>query len=144
MALGKLARAKSLPQTKNRGQPLTLTARERRAHDEQGPSADRLRFLLSAALAAILSLPALEIVAASSAVAQGGPSCNCCGCKGGPGYRSSSGQCVGWNALNETCGVPATAMRQPIREWDPATLESSPLVEPSVGALTINRWTRNL
>jgi hypothetical protein len=29
MALGKLARAKSLPQTKNRGQPLTLTVTTR-------------------------------------------------------------------------------------------------------------------
>jgi hypothetical protein len=29
MALGKIARATSLPQTKNRGQPLTLTGGER-------------------------------------------------------------------------------------------------------------------
>jgi len=28
MALGKITRAKSLPQTKNRGQPLTLTAHQ--------------------------------------------------------------------------------------------------------------------
>jgi hypothetical protein len=33
----------------------------------------------------------------------GAPSCNWCGCQGGPGYRSRAGQCVSWRELNQTC-----------------------------------------
>lgn len=31
-----------------------------------------------------------------------------CGAKGGPGYRSANGKCVGWAALARTCGNPPT------------------------------------
>jgi len=36
------------------------------------------------------------------------PALAACGDKGGPGYRSSSGQCVGWEALARQCGNPPT------------------------------------
>jgi hypothetical protein len=29
-----------------------------------------------------------------------------CGDKGGPGYRSTSGRCVGWADIGKTCGNP--------------------------------------
>jgi hypothetical protein len=29
-----------------------------------------------------------------------------CGDKGGPGYRSASGRCVGWADIGKTCGNP--------------------------------------
>lgn len=32
--------------------------------------------------------------------------CSGCGCRGGPGYRAPSGQCVSWRALARTCGTP--------------------------------------
>jgi hypothetical protein len=31
-----------------------------------------------------------------------------CGDKGGPGYRSPSGRCVGWADIGRTCGNPPT------------------------------------
>lgn len=31
-----------------------------------------------------------------------------CGDKGGPGYRSPNGKCVGWDQLGATCGSPPT------------------------------------
>jgi hypothetical protein len=31
-----------------------------------------------------------------------------CGTNGGPGYRNSSGKCVGWEALARQCGNPPT------------------------------------
>ena len=36
------------------------------------------------------------------------PQCEGCGCKGGPGYRGPDGKCVGFRALDKTCGVPPT------------------------------------
>lgn len=36
------------------------------------------------------------------------PRCHGCGCKGGPGYRGPSGNCVGWDRLNDVCGSPPT------------------------------------
>lgn len=36
------------------------------------------------------------------------PALAACGDRGGPGYRSSSGQCVGWDALARQCGNPPT------------------------------------
>lgn len=30
--------------------------------------------------------------------------CKGCGCKGGPGYRDTSGRCVGWRELISRCG----------------------------------------
>lgn len=35
--------------------------------------------------------------------------CSGCGCKGGPGYRSPSGHCVGWAQLSRVCGTPPSA-----------------------------------
>ena len=32
--------------------------------------------------------------------------CKGCGCRGGPGYRGPDGRCVGFAALDATCGVP--------------------------------------
>ena len=36
------------------------------------------------------------------------PALAACGDKGGPGYRNSSGNCVGWEALARQCGNPPT------------------------------------
>ena len=35
--------------------------------------------------------------------------CKGCGCKGGPGYRASDGQCVGYEDLISKCGPPPHA-----------------------------------
>lgn len=35
--------------------------------------------------------------------------CDGCGCRGGPGYRGSDGQCVGWRDLAKKCGLPPTS-----------------------------------
>ena len=35
--------------------------------------------------------------------------CSGCGCKGGPGYRDKSGQCVGYADINSKCGPPPHA-----------------------------------
>jgi hypothetical protein len=37
------------------------------------------------------------------------PACRGCGCKGGPGYRGPDGRCVGFKALDKTCGRPPTS-----------------------------------
>jgi hypothetical protein len=34
------------------------------------------------------------------------PPCHGCGCKGGPGYRSPDGHCVGFKELDKVCGNP--------------------------------------
>src|SRR4051794_35332085 len=31
-----------------------------------------------------------------------------CGARGGPGYRSAAGRCVGWADIGRTCGNPPT------------------------------------
>ncbi len=31
-----------------------------------------------------------------------------CGARGGPGYRSPAGRCVGWADIGRTCGNPPT------------------------------------
>ena len=36
------------------------------------------------------------------------PALAACGDNGGPGYRNSSGKCVGWEALARQCGNPPT------------------------------------
>src|SRR6267378_2907791 len=36
------------------------------------------------------------------------PALAACGDRGGPGYRDSSGKCVGWDALARQCGNPPT------------------------------------
>jgi hypothetical protein len=36
------------------------------------------------------------------------PALSACGDNGGPGYRNSSGKCVGWEALARQCGNPPT------------------------------------
>src|SRR4051794_3626495 len=36
------------------------------------------------------------------------PPCQGCGCKGGPGYRSPDGHCVGFRELDRICGSPPT------------------------------------
>lgn len=36
--------------------------------------------------------------------------CEGCGCKGGPGYRGPTGQCVSWKSLARTCGPPPYAL----------------------------------
>jgi hypothetical protein len=36
------------------------------------------------------------------------PALAVCGTNGGPGYRNSSGKCVGWEALARQCGNPPT------------------------------------
>jgi hypothetical protein len=36
------------------------------------------------------------------------PAWSTCGQNGGPGYRNSSGKCVGWEALARQCGSPPT------------------------------------
>lgn len=37
------------------------------------------------------------------------PTCQGCGCRGGPGYRASDGGCVGHKQLKQICGEPPTA-----------------------------------
>jgi hypothetical protein len=34
------------------------------------------------------------------------PALSACGDRGGPGYRSKAGRCVGWEALVRECGNP--------------------------------------
>ncbi len=34
------------------------------------------------------------------------PSCQGCGCKGGPGYRGPDGRCVSFKNLERVCGQP--------------------------------------
>lgn len=36
----------------------------------------------------------------------GQPAEAACGDRGGPGYRSASGRCVGWADIGKTCGSP--------------------------------------
>ncbi len=37
------------------------------------------------------------------------PNCSTCGCRGGPGYRDvASGECVGYEDMEELCGTPPT------------------------------------
>ena len=36
------------------------------------------------------------------------PALAACGDRGGPGYRSKAGKCVGWEALGRECGDPPT------------------------------------
>lgn len=38
-----------------------------------------------------------------------------CGDNGGPGYRSQSGRCVGWEALARQCGNPPSTKCTPER-----------------------------
>lgn len=52
-------------------------------------------------------------LAASSLFAQ--LSLAACGDNGGPGYRSQSGKCVGWEALARQCGNPPSTKCTPER-----------------------------
>jgi hypothetical protein len=56
-----------------------------------------VRSLLAPALLAMCCQPALPA----------------CGDNGGPGYRNSSGKCVGWEALARQCGNPPTTKCTP-------------------------------
>lgn len=45
-----------------------------------------------------------------------------CGTRGGPGFRSAAGKCVGWKELNRVCGVPPTLFCTPEVVADDADL----------------------
>ncbi|MBC7283350.1 MAG: hypothetical protein H5U12_18210 [Hoeflea sp.] len=54
-----------------------------------------------------LTLASLTLVQAAGCPER--PSCEGCGCKGGPGYRiDATGKCVGYKALKAKCGDPPT------------------------------------
>lgn len=50
--------------------------------------------MLRASIAILLSFLAIQSAAAA------------CGDRGGPGYRSAAGRCVGWADIGKTCGSP--------------------------------------
>jgi hypothetical protein len=58
------------------------------------------------------------LIACSEAVL----ACSGCGCRGGPGYRSPDGRCVGWAQLNAKCGNPPTSRCTYEGKSDSATL----------------------
>jgi hypothetical protein len=50
----------------------------------------------------------LVALAAAPLILSCQPAWPACGQNGGPGYRNSSGKCVGWEALARQCGSPPT------------------------------------
>lgn len=74
---------------------------------EQLSGVMRLTGVMALALALISVMPFPTKAASARCVEL--PPCKGCGCRGGPGYRSqSSGKCVGYKALQATCGDPPT------------------------------------
>ena len=55
----------------------------------------------------------LVALAAASLALNCMPTWSACGQNGGPGYRNSSGKCVGWEALTRQCGNPPTTKCTP-------------------------------
>jgi hypothetical protein len=67
--------------------------------------------MYSRALLAVLATFAISSalpIAVSQAACPDRPACTGCGCKGGPGYRSPDGHCVGFKELDKVCGNPPT------------------------------------
>lgn len=56
---------------------------------------------------------ALAALATAALVLGAKPALSACGQNGGPGYRNSSGKCVGWEALARQCGNPPTTKCTP-------------------------------
>jgi hypothetical protein len=62
--------------------------------------------------------------------------CNQCGCKGGPGYRGPSRNCVGWDAIGKCGNPPSAGCTAEIphatlipKDWPPAAPRQAPVGE---------------
>ena len=60
-------------------------------------------------MASIIRLAAVSVILCALSVTAHAA----CGTRGGPGYRSPDGKCVGWAALGRVCGSPPTTRCTP-------------------------------
>ena len=59
--------------------------------------------------------------------------CKGCGCKGGPGFRATNGECVAWADVVEKCGGPP---------HNDCTKECVPVVKACVGRAFGRAWLK--
>jgi hypothetical protein len=72
-----------------------------------------MKMLNSFVITLFVGVPLLGFDASNQAFANDCPQlppCSGCGCRGGPGYRSPDGHCVGFRELSRVCGPNPTSV----------------------------------